>query len=203
MKQSWIKRLLPLFILGLLLGGCSRESVQPPEEELHGEAPEVNLEEETPVEESPEAMEGTLAPALELKNQKGETVALGEKSEKPRVLTFWVQWNGDALNQLQVLENVYALLKDQVDFYGVHASAFDLLSQEEMAELLEEIGCTFEILNDEASEAQQAYYVGNFPTTFLIDSEGKVTATFTSLLQEDQLLEELEILLEDSNPQGR
>jgi len=195
MNRSWKGLIISLLILGLFLGGCSREGIQPPEENP-GNGSEITPEEEATEVEVPGEIEGSLAPVLELKNQRGEAVSLGKRADKPVVLTFWVQWNETAINQLKILENVYALLKNQVDFLGVHASAFDDLSQGEMEALLTEIDCSYDILSDEDAEAQQAYFVGSFPTTFLIDSEGKITATYTSLIEEDELLEALEKLLE-------
>ncbi len=172
----------------------------PQEEQPQAPAEEEEIPEETPDEEPSQegktgVQPGNRAPKLQLENSEGELVGLEEVEGIPVVMSFWVNWNEEAVKQLGILENLQPLFDKDVKLVGVHASAFDSISIAEVLEIIEEADYSYEMLIDKDAEAQQSYYVGSFPTTFLIDPEGSIYKVYTTTVEEDQLLEDLEEVL--------
>lgn len=211
MQQSrkWIIILVTIILGVTLLGGCRPKQPSEGIEEPPVEEPQENNEER---EEIPEEGEepipdensgihpGNPAPAFKLENKAGKTISLSQYRGKTTVVTFWVSWNEQAVEQLNILENVSPLVKENVNFVGIHASAFDSLNIEEALDKIRHDRYSYEILIDKDAEAQQAFYVGSFPTTFIIDPDGNIYRFFTTMIKEDQLLDELEEILEKFLP---
>ncbi|AOY75477.1 TlpA disulfide reductase family protein [Clostridium formicaceticum] len=174
LKSKWLVFIIILVLV--LQVGCSEKS-----QEITQESPpiekEENLKEEIPIDtyEEIDSLEEIIADRL-------------------AILAFWVSWSEESKQQLEILENVYKLVEEDVVVIGVHATAFDTISKEEILQDIE--AYPFEMLLDEGGEMKEAYYVGNFPTMVFLDKKGKVVHTYTTLIEEDVILEKLTLLLE-------
>jgi len=124
------------------------------------------------------------------------TISLKDYSGKPIILLFWVSWDEYSVKQLETLQNVYPLLEEDVMFLTINATSVETKSEEEVGTFFKEKDFSFRALMDQDGEVTKSYYVGSFPTLFFIDEDGNVKKMYTSALEEDQLLDEVELLLQ-------
>lgn len=187
------KKVISLLLIGfvvLTLVSCRGKS-QDIAEELPPHQEEESLQQQ------PKDKEGSgnlQEESFEKNSLKG---ILEEEGEKPAILSFWVSWNEESKEQLAILENVYKLLQEDVTFIGVHATSFDTIPEEEVKDYLEEQGYSYPMLFDETGETSQTYYVGNLPTIVFLNHKKEVEKSFTTKIEEDQILDEIEIILEE------
>ncbi|MBM7614741.1 TlpA family protein disulfide reductase [Alkaliphilus hydrothermalis] len=210
--RSRYKLLAILLIIAMMAGvtaGCKKRASDDPQQPTAGGNPVVDQPQHQPKEQeqlpSGEKEDGDEGQEdnkviITLENELREEVIIAAKEDKLLVMTFWVDWNQEAKGQLEVLENLYPLLKDDVEFVGIHALGFDSISKEQAQEKIKAEGYPYPMLIDEESKAQQKYFVGSFPTTVIIDQEGNVVKSLTSNIEEDDLLEEIEWILEKFLP---
>ncbi|KAB3537818.1 TlpA family protein disulfide reductase [Alkaliphilus pronyensis] len=202
-----------VLIVLLILGGCKKEAVEPQDTQVTPNENTDIKEKEAKTEENKEATGedgiadeknqesilgvhiGNKAPSFELENYLGEIVALEDYKGKPVIVTFWVSWSQEALEQLHVLENVSILLGEDAAFIGIHVESFDTLTKDEAIELINDNQYTYEMVFDGEAKVHQEYYVGIYPTTYIIDPIGKIAKSYTTLVEEDQILEDLEHIL--------
>ncbi|AKL93593.1 peroxiredoxin [Clostridium aceticum] len=177
LKNKWFVFIMIFIFVLSVLGGCNRKT-------------EETIEENPSVVEKEEAEEE----AIPIDSSEEENSLQRILASRPGILAFWVSWNEESKQQLEILENVYKLVEEDVAVLGIHATTFDTMSKEEVFKDLEDY--TFEMLLDEEGEIQETYYVGNFPTIVFLDKEGKVVYSYTTLVEEDAILEKLTLLLE-------
>lgn len=191
--------LLAIMLLSLLfLTGCSKV-----DKDLVSEEPPISAEDEEIIEnkdEDDESQEDTeigwnKAEDFTLDNIIDESISLKDFKGKPVVLTFWVTWNEASVQQLETLQNVYPLIKDDVVFLAVNATSFETEGEEQVKDFTRDKNYSYHVLMDEDGSVNKAYYIGSFPTMFFIDDEGIITKMYTAHIKEDRILEELEILL--------
>ncbi len=217
-----VKYIVLLLIVGMVLNvvaGCKKKTEgdqqQPPivENTIEDEKDEVEKDdkkdkqedianEDNTVDKENKEIDGKVdkKTVIKLENELGQEVIIKEQRDKLLAMTFWVDWNQQSKEQLEILENIYPLVKDDVKIVGVHATGFDTLTKEEVKKKIKEVNYSYPMLIDEVLEAQQKYYVGGFPTTIIIDYEGNIIRSFTSVIEEDQLLDEIEVILEKFLP---
>jgi peroxiredoxin len=200
-SKKWLAVILVLGLLLTLSVGCGRKPQQPvPEtpaaEEDKDSGAEAEKEKEKETVEKEEAAPvgiypGNLAIPFKLKNHRDETVVLSQFRGKPVVITFWVTWSREAMDQIDTLNQLKQQFEKDVAFIGIHSSAFDVLSYQETVSLLRGRNDAIEMLIDEGSAVNSAYYIGNYPTTFFIDSEGRVVKSVTTVISKESMIEEI------------
>ncbi|SCX79737.1 peroxiredoxin family protein [Alkaliphilus peptidifermentans] len=211
MKLKKIVIVAVLLITLFIVGGC-RKTVEEPIDEQAGKANDYLLQEaiEGDLEEIDDETEenesrlgvhiGNKAPSFKMQDYLGSEVELEDYKGKPVIFTFWVSWSDMAIDQLKVLENVSLLLGEDAAFIGVHVAPFDTLTEDEAVELIKNNKYNINIVIDNEGKVQQEYYVGIYPTTYIIDPEGRIVKSYTTLVEEDQILEDLEYILSQFLP---
>lgn len=126
--------------------------------------------------------EQTAAPLseLKLKDQFGNTHTLADYKGKVIFLNFWATWCGPCRNEMPDIQKLYKEYSAsgenaEVVILGVAAPGF---GQEgtvnDIASFMEKNGYTYPVLMDENAELFTQYGVSAFPTTFMIDKNGRV-----------------------------
>lgn len=140
---------------------------------------------------SSETKEETI-PAIDftLKDQYGEEHTLSDYKGKTVFLNFWATWCPPCKAEMPDIQNVYETYdtegEDALVVLGIAAPNMGGEgSEEQIAAFLKEQGYTYPVVMDTTGEIFSAYGITSFPTTFMIDREGKVFGYVTGMLSED------------------
>jgi cytochrome c biogenesis protein CcmG, thiol:disulfide interchange protein DsbE len=125
---------------------------------------------------------GHTAPQLGIQPQAGDVVRVAQLQGSPVVVNFWASWCGPCAEESQVLAKVYGETAGRVRFVG--ADNRDTLSGYQ----------SFEKLHPHPYPSgpivlgtYQSYGVDGLPSTFFINSQGVVVASFVGPLDEKTL----------------
>lgn len=106
-----------------------------------------------------------------LKNLEGAEISLKDFAGKVVFLNFWATWCGPCRDEMPSMEELWQRFKEE-DFVIL---AVDLREgKEEVNSFMKDYGLTFSVLLDSRGEVGSMYAVRAIPTTFLIDSEGRM-----------------------------
>ena len=121
--------------------------------------------------EAPQKLVGGLAPDFELRDLEGHEVRLADLRGKVVLLDFWGTWCGYCREALPMIELLHRSLKDKgLAVYGISSE-----DPGGAREYLRKHGYTMSSLADPEEEAVSRYHVQSWPTTVLIDRQGKVS----------------------------
>ena len=109
------------------------------------------------------------APDFSLKDSDGKVVHLSDYRGKVVLLDFWATWCGYCREALPSIELLHRGLKDKVAVFGIDDEAADVAR-----DYLQKFGYTLPTLIDLKDTAVNLYHLDGWPTTVLIDSEGKI-----------------------------
>ena len=143
------------------------------------------------IEELPEAFDFTLV------DQYGNEHTLSDYKGKVVFLNFWATWCNPCLIEMPHIEELYSeygLNKEDVIILGVanpKSEEYPLnsdVSKEEIISFIKEQGYTFPIVFDETGQVLQDYFIRAFPTTFMINKEGKIYGYISGSLTKDIMI---------------
>jgi len=131
------------------------------------EALEENIPEKSPIE----------APDFTLVDQYGKTHKLSDYKGKTVFLNFWATWCPPCLMEMPHIEEIYKQYnknKDDVIILGVATPGIGREgTKEEIVKFLKDKGYTFPVVFDSSTKLLEEYFIGAFPTTYIIDKEGR------------------------------
>ena len=136
---------------------------------------------------------GMLAPEFVLGalNTVAPTLALAELQGKPTVLSFWTTWCPYCLRQTPVMVAAYADAAAQgIEFVGIDVQE----DRNTVATYLAQHQIEYPILLDEQGSIAAQYAVQGYPTTYLLDSDGRIVARNVGALTGEQLNTYLQLL---------
>ena len=139
-----------------------------------------NVSQKIPTDPPSEQQEEAASPAPDftLTDQYGTVHTLSDYQGKTVFLNFWATWCPPCrreLGDIQALYESYGKNQEDLVVLGVAApNANGEQSQEEIAAFLEENGCTYPVVMNEGGSLFHTYGISAFPTTFMIDREGRV-----------------------------
>jgi peroxiredoxin len=117
-------------------------------------------------------MTGFLAPDFTLVSTDGEQVSLSSLRGRPVVINFWATWCPPCRAEMPDLERLW--LQDNPEGLVVLG-----VNQGEREDIVvryarDEVGTTFPLLLDTRLEVGALYGVRAFPTTYFVDSDGRI-----------------------------
>ncbi len=112
------------------------------------------------------------APDFDLQDLEGNPVSLDDFKGKPVLLNFWATWCQACKEELPAMQRLYEYLKPQ----GIEivAISIDRNDKDRIKKYVKEYGLTFPVLWDPDQKVRRGYYIMGLPTSYLVDSEGKL-----------------------------
>ena len=117
---------------------------------------------------------GRTAPALPRESLSGAPVTLAALRGHPALVTFWASWCGPCAHEAPALESFSKGLHGRATLVGVNWSDPVLANARGF---VKRYGWTFSNLRDPEGTVGLSYGVTGLPTTFVLDSSGRVRAT--------------------------
>jgi cytochrome c biogenesis protein CcmG/thiol:disulfide interchange protein DsbE len=117
---------------------------------------------------------GRLAPALPHEPLSGGTVTLAALRGHPVFVTFWASWCDPCTHEAPAIEQFSKSLNGRATLVGVNWSDPSLSGARAF---VKRYGWTFPNLRDPQGAAGLRFGITGLPTTFVIDSAGRVRAT--------------------------
>lgn len=118
---------------------------------------------------APKSLIGMAAPNFKLHDLDGHAVDLRSLRGKAVLLDFWATWCGYCREELPTVELLHRGLQGKLAVLGI-----DNEEPEVAREYLQKYGYTLSSLVDREDEAVNLYHVNGWPSTVLIDQEGKI-----------------------------
>lgn len=128
---------------------------------------------------------GDTASDFTLKDVLGHEVSLSDFAEVPVIINFWATWCGPCRVEMPELQKAYLQNSDN----GLMILAIDQQesSDEVQKFFYDEMGLTFTPLLDSDGAVAEQYGVFNFPTSFFVARDGRVTAVHRGPMIESQI----------------
>ncbi|MGX9133398.1 peroxiredoxin family protein [Rummeliibacillus sp. JY-2-4R] len=116
-----------------------------------------------------------LAPDFKLKTLDGKEVKLSDYRGKKVILNFWATWCPPCKEEIPHMEDYYKkqAKDDNVEILAVNLTKADK-DKNYIADFAKSYDITYPILLDEEGKQQEQYEIVTIPTTYLIDSTGKI-----------------------------
>lgn len=142
-----------------------------------------------------------------LKDKYGNEYTLSDYKGKVVFLNFWATWCNPCLIEMPHIEEIYkeyGFNEDEVVVLGVaNPSSKEYpnnndVPKEEIIDFIEEKGYTFPIVFDETGEVYRDYFIRSFPTTFMINKDGKIYGYVSGSLTKDIMVNIINQTLEST-----
>ncbi|WP_338657086.1 TlpA disulfide reductase family protein (plasmid) [Sporosarcina psychrophila] len=134
---------------------------------------------------------GQLAPDFELKTLDGETVKLSDYKGQRVMLNFWATWCPPCRAEMPDMQK----FQENKD---VQVLAVNLLETESnpdnVQEFIDEMKLTLTIPLDEQSAISNEYQIAAYPTSFMIDSNGRIQTIVMGAMNYDFMVQEFEMM---------
>ena len=125
--------------------------------------------------------EGDQAPNFSLEDVGGNRLKLDDLKGKGIFLNFWGTWCEPCKKEFPYMANQYKKFKNQgVEIVAVNVGESNLA----VRNFMKDYGVNFPVVLDKDRQVLEAYDVTPLPTTFLINSEGKIVKVVTGTMTE-------------------
>ncbi len=120
---------------------------------------------------------GVAAPTFSLPDLDGRRVSLASLKGRVVAVNFWATWCGPCQQEMPELSRIYA--ENRGKCFELLGVAEESGPRDVVLEAAQRFGATYPILLDDQGKVADAYRIGGYPNTFLIDAAGRVRKVFT------------------------
>ncbi|TKD72279.1 peroxiredoxin family protein [Pseudalkalibacillus hwajinpoensis] len=133
--------------------------------------------------------EGQIAPDFTLQTPNGETVQLSDYRGERVIVNFWATWCPPCRAEIPDFQKLYE--DKDVEILAVNLTETEE-SVDEVKKFIKEFEMTFPVVMDDSSEVSDTYQVRAYPTSYMIDSEGRIQFVARGALNYDLMVQEYE-----------
>jgi len=116
-------------------------------------------------------------------------VQLSDYRGKRVIVNFWATWCPPCRAEIPDFQKLYE--KKDVEILAVNLTETEE-STEGVEEFVKEFGMTFPVVMDENSDVSNTYQVSAYPTSYMIDSNGRIQFVAMGALNYDLMIQEYE-----------
>jgi cytochrome c biogenesis protein CcmG/thiol:disulfide interchange protein DsbE len=138
---------------------------------------------------------GTQAPELPTRVLVPPQVTLASLRGKPAAINFWASWCAPCKKEAPDLERVAGLLRGRARLVGVNWTDATGAARS----YVDQYHLTFPNLIDPDGVAGNAYGLRGLPTTFILDSQGKITDVLQGPQSAESLMQALRLASDQPN----
>ena len=134
--------------------------------------------------------EGDIIPAIDfnVQNAKGTNTFLSDFNDgKPIVINFWSSQCGPCVEEMPDFQRLYDDYKDRVHFVMIDSIGAIGETKELGKAFIKENNYTFPVFYDVNKNAQQAYGIRSYPTTYLINKKFEIIRGGSGMINYDLL----------------
>lgn len=128
------------------------------------------------------------APDFKLTTLDGKVVKLSDYRGKKVLLNFWATWCPPCKAEIPHMEKYY---KNQAKTDGVEILAVNMTksdkSKDYIKDFVKSYDITYPVLLDEEGKQQEQYEIVTIPTTFIIDTKGKIQNKFVGPMDQNMI----------------
>ena len=129
---------------------------------------------------------GKIAPDFEVTTLDGEQAKLSDFRCGRVMLNFWATWCPPCRAEMPDMQKVY----DEEDVTILAVNMIGTESGEDVVvEFIDDFELTFPILMDETSDIMNTYEIQAYPTTYMIDSNGRIQFVALGAMNHEQMLQ--------------
>jgi len=132
---------------------------------------------------------GEIAPDFELETLDGETAKLSDFRGEKVLLNFWATWCPPCRAEMPDMQKFHE--ETNVNILAVNLIETES-SPQNVPEFKDELGLTFPILLDKGSELTTEYKIMAYPTSFMIDTNGRIQYKAFGAINYDIMIQEFE-----------
>lgn len=190
MSKKTIGYLVSALVIGTLVFIMVKNTVDQPEP-VETPVTSVSQEQAQKLEEEVGLEQYSIAPDFTLETLAGETVNLHKLRGKKVILNFWATWCPPCKAEMPHMQSFYSKLtdEDQVELIAVNVTDSEKMGIEAVEDFVDSYKLTFPIPLDETAQATKLYGVFSMPTTFMIDTQGRIAQKVVGPLDEKALNE--------------
>lgn len=171
------------FLIGALLAFVILASSQNLQTNQDLFSKEVDLQTDSPT-------IGKIAPDFTIAGVKNENISLSDYRGRNVILNFWATWCGPCRLEMPLFQDSFTEFDNDITILGIN----DGESRNEIAKFINEIGITFDVGIDKTGEVKEDYLVIGLPSTYFLDTEGRIVAIHIGAMTKSQLDGYLDIL---------
>lgn len=134
---------------------------------------------------------GDLAPDFELPTLDGEVVRLSDYRGKRVMLNFWATWCPPCRAEMPDMQKFQD--NNDVQVLAVNLSETES-SPNNVPQFVDELNLSLTIPLDEESSISNEYRVVAYPTTYMIDSDGRIQSIVMGAMNYDFMVQQLEMM---------
>ena len=129
---------------------------------------------------------GKIAPDFEVTTLDGEQAKLSDFRGGRVMLNFWATWCPPCRAEMPDMQKVYD--EEDVTILAVNMTGTES-GEDVVAEFVDDFELTFPILMDETSDIMNTYEIQAYPTTYMIDSNGRIQFVALGAMNHEQMLQ--------------
>ena len=198
MKRKYIPLLTLLVLILLLAGACGSQSQEASDSASGAGSAAISSDENSGAD---AGTANDLGPAADFVvfDADGAEHRLADYIGHPIVLNFWASWCGPCRQEMPYFDDAFAEYGDQVIFLMVNATDGTSETQETAQSYIDESRFLFPVYFDLEGSACSAYRITAFPTTWFIDSNGRVAGYHVGSMSAQDLADSLKDILPENN----